>query len=261
MLKQDADAHPGRRGAQHHEGADHVRRGVHRRGRDAGRLSAAISPYLEKNDSPSTRRPFWAARSSGEPCDCFGSSPRKFHRGRRRHALLSDRRGQVRQTDHRSGHRPVHQLERRRQMRAGFLRFHHAEQPVGRDAHRLYLLRARRARGAKAPAIRTRRSLLRRAQQEVERGRSRRVQGAARPSVGCLTEVTIQFEAGGAGGGGVRRFLDEALELGLEVRRTCGGETPVLARKPPPPSPTRRPAPLGPTTARISVIASFMSGD
>ena len=39
--------------------------------------------------------------------------------------------------------RPVHRSRRRRQVRAGLLRLDHAQQPVGRDAHRPDLLRAR----------------------------------------------------------------------------------------------------------------------
>ena len=57
---------------------------------------------------------------------------RQLHRGGNRHALLPDRRNQVRQADHRPRDHAAHAACGRREVRPGVIRFDDAQQPVGR---------------------------------------------------------------------------------------------------------------------------------
>ena len=85
-----------------------------------------------------------------------------------------------------------HHARRRHQMRAGVVRFDHAQQPVGGHADRPDLLRAGQPRGAHAPPIRRGRSLFHRAQRRMERRRAAGVPPAARVAAG-ETVATVRY--------------------------------------------------------------------
>ncbi len=98
-------------------------------------------------------------------------------------------RDQVRQADHRSRDQPVHPACRCHQVRAGVVRFDHAQQPLRGDADRPDLLRAGQPRGSEAAPVRRPGCVLQRAQPRVERRHAGGVSPAPRPAL--VSSVTI----------------------------------------------------------------------
>ena len=85
-------------------------------------------PYLAESDIRFNAWFILGGQISGEPLRLFRIlRGGQLYRGGARHALFSDRRNKVRKTDPRSRHYPVHGSRRCGEMRAGFVRFNHAQ--------------------------------------------------------------------------------------------------------------------------------------
>ena len=116
-------------------------REVHRR--DAPALA---SQDIEFNAALHPRRPDRRRAAAAVP----HLRGRQFHRGDGRHAVLPDRRVQVRQADHRSRRHAQHQPRRGGEVRADLDGLDHPLEPVGRPAARPGLRATRHAARAAA---------------------------------------------------------------------------------------------------------------
>jgi hypothetical protein len=134
--------------------------------------------YLQENEVGFNASFIVGGQIAASRCACSASTPRATSSRRRRHALPADRRDQVRQADHRPRRLARDAARGRHQVRPGVVRLDDAQQPVGRDADRSHLLRARQLRGDQAPALRRGRRVFQRAEPRLERWHAQGLSGA-----------------------------------------------------------------------------------